>query len=792
MESIVPARSAVSCRRPAWRLALAVGLAASLLSVPTAFADDLENQAQIDEAVQEFVDATNEARDNIPDSTAMKAAEDALDTAARAETNAEAAAKLAKEKDRGATKARQDADNAKTAREAAEKAADAVRDKETSEADKERAQKYREALARRRAARLAMQALVEEMKGWVQNRRMVGSDSDLVREIGRLRGRIKQAEGTITPQTTVGLKSFPSVKGNVSTDSQKLCTFGKASPVAHLFEPADGDGNPLGDIALPKGITGLAPPPININNPDPDAPKPKRKEGGGPTAADGPQNATPSGKQPPDKTAATSAPASTSAKSSSADMLGGSILDQIEPTPERPADRGMFPNLPNGKAPEDELDRLTKLAEEALVRGDRTTFESLRGEMRAIADGILASIFRKADVAGKFGMAGAHASFDDTLEGTALRMRYEAEIEQYRKWWTYFKEVSVWGGNPAPPPGTEAKAGTDAKTTTKTATSGPVTPGTTAPAGGATTSPPTATPSTENKPGPTEPSKTATPADPPSQSAQPGGKSAQTIEKENQKAEPADKTLASGTPDAAGGNITIYFKVEESVLQGGAQGDEIKETHLAKFTAPEPELPKTGRTKTAKTQVDKGYDRSPVMCVTDGKGCKAQVPRDERDSYGLTVLPPAADPHDKMGSNADLMREFIRTHGGLDSDNYSVELVPARTTGVVLKKTQTALTPKQVAALADAPSGVMVSKADFKIGEKAYTRIGISGPPAVVALIAKALTDAFGKDAQIDQCDEKAPGPPLGMTPVSFSAVNRELPGATLDLRRTAELGGAR
>lgn len=168
------------------------------------------------------------------------------------------------------------------------------------------------------------------------------------------------------------------------------------------------------------------------------------------------------------------------------------------------------------------------------------------------------------------------------------------------------------------------------------------------------------------------------------------------------------------------------------------------------------------------------------------------MPRDERDTYGLTVLPPAADPHDKMGSNADLMREFIRTHGGLDSDNYSVELVPARTTGVVLKKTQTALTPKQVAALADAPTGVMVSKADFKIGEKAYTRIGISGPPAVVALIAKALTDAFGKDAQIDQCDEKAPGPPLGMTPVSFSAVHRELPGATLDLRRTAELGGAR
>lgn len=814
MEFIVPLRSVFSCwRRHAWGLALAIGFAASLLSAPAAFAD-VENQEEIDALVQEYEASVAEARANIPDSKAMKDAEDALDAAARAETNAEAAAKVAKEKDRGASKARKEADAAKNAHAAAEQAADAARAKETSEADKERAQKYREALARRRAASIEMAALADKMQGKLSKRRQTSGDKELDIQIVRLRSRVTQAQRTITPVTTTSQKSYPSVKANVSTDSQKNCTFGKAGPSALAFEPADGDGNPL-NASLPAGVIGLAPGPININNPDPDAPKPKKKEGGAAnTAADGPQNASPSVKQVPDKTAANSTPAAGKPSApSSLDMLGGSILDQIEPTPQRPADGGIFPNLPNGKPPEVELDRLTKLAEEALVRGDRATFESYREEARAIAFEIAARIYQRSDLFSKFGIVGlARPRFDDTLEGDIRRARYEAEVALYDRWSAYFKEVALWGGNPSSSPGSEPQAGTNAgtgnKTPTKTATPEPVSPGTASPAGASPTSPPAATPAAESKPGQaetgktTETGKTAAPADPPSRPAAPGDKSASPVEKSSQKAEPADKTLSSSTPasntpvsstpagsEAAARTITVYFKVEEAVLKGGAQGDEIKEGQLAKLTAEEPELPKTGRTKTAKTQVDKGYDKSPVMCATDGGRCKAQVPADERDSYGLSVLPPAAAPRDKPGSNADLMREFIRRHGGLDSDNYSVQLMPAHTTGVVLNKTSAALVPKQLAALADAPSGVMVSKADFKVGGKSYTRIGITGPPAVVAQLAKALTDAFGKDAQIDQCDEKAPGPPLGMTPVSFSALNRELPYATLDLHGSAQFG---
>lgn len=809
MESIIPLRSASSCRqRHGWVLALAIGVAASLSSVP-AFAQ-VPKQAEVDAAEAAYDQAVADASANIPDSNTLKAAEDALDAAARAMTDAEDAAEAAKVAGKGATAARRAADKAHKTLDTKEREADAARAK-ASQADKERAEKYREALRRRRAARLAMERLVEELKTQVQPRRAVGGAKELEVVISHLRGKMTEAAETIprplpprsekTATRKAGNKSYPSVKSNVSTDSQKHCTFGKAGPVALLFEPADGDGNPL-DNLLPAGV-------IEISNPDPDAPKPeKKKEGGAATTADAPQGATPSNKRPPDK----AADAKTPAKPTSLDMLGGSILDQIEPTPQQPGDRGMFPKLPNGKVPEEELDRLTKLAEAALVRGDRPTFESYREEARAIADSMAAWITKRADVLSKFGAAGVTVSFRDDLEGIALRMRHDAEIAQMKAWWAYYEAVVLWGGNPSSPPGSEARAREEAAAesakgtsiTTKTPTPAPVTSDANTPAGPPATSTQTATPAAEGKPGQaetskTEPGKTATPAGPPSQSATPGEKSAQPVEKAGQKAELADKMLFPSTPvsttpaesEASGRNITIHFKVEESVLKGGAQGDEIK-GKVAKLITEEPELPKTGRTRTAKTQVDKGYDKSPVTCVTDGGRCKAVVPADERDAYGLSVLPPSAASTDKMGSNADLLRDFIRRHGGLDSDNYSVALSEPHTTGVVLKKTATALTPKQQAALADAPTGVMVSKADFKVGGKSYTRIGITGPPEVVALVAKALTDSFGKDAQIDLCDEKAPGPPLGMTPVSFSALNRELPHATLDLRTSVQPGDAR
>jgi len=280
--------------------------------------------------------------------------------------------------------------------------------------------------------------------------------------------------------------------------------------------------------------------------------------------------------------------------------------------------------------------------------------------------------------------------------------------------------------------------------------------------------------------------------------AETGNKSALAVDKLDQKAEPGRKTPPSGAaadPDKAAGQVTIIFKVTETVLQGGSQGEETK-TVMAKFTAPEPALPKTGQTKTAKAKLDTGHDRSPVTCNTGADGrCKAQIPADEREIYGLPALPRAVGLQDKTAADADNdpLLEFVKAYSAIEaSQNFGVELPPAKNTGMVIQsgpaKPNLALL---AAALADLPPGVQVQKSDFKIGDKTYTRVAFTGPDKSTAEAARKFADRLGKDAQIDQCGEKAPGPPLGMMPVSFSALNSELPQTTVDLRKSVRAEGA-
>ncbi len=68
-------------------------------------------QAEVDAAEAAYDQAVADARANIPDSKAMKDAEDALDAAARAMTDAEDAAGAAKAAGKGAARARKAADD---------------------------------------------------------------------------------------------------------------------------------------------------------------------------------------------------------------------------------------------------------------------------------------------------------------------------------------------------------------------------------------------------------------------------------------------------------------------------------------------------------------------------------------------------------------------------------------------------------------------------------------------------------------------------------------------------------
>jgi len=278
MESIIPSRYPILRLRKCV-LALTVGLAAILLPAAVAFAQ-LENQDQINRAVKAYEASTKQAVENIPDSEVMKRREDDLDRLSRAKTDADAAQKAAEATaDAGKIdKAKAAATKAKELEEAARTLADRARTFETSEADKERAQEYREALEKRRAARLAMKELEAELKPKVDDRRALSADKELDNEIIRLRVRIGRAEQPITSASVAALTPFLPMTANVSTDSQKNCTFGKASPMSVAFEPSDVDGNALSkqDHDLERAIElALAGPaaPINISNPDPDAPK---------------------------------------------------------------------------------------------------------------------------------------------------------------------------------------------------------------------------------------------------------------------------------------------------------------------------------------------------------------------------------------------------------------------------------------------------------------------------------------------------------------------------------------
>lgn len=105
--------------------------------------------------------------------------------------------------------------------------------------------------------------------------------------------KINRSELIDTP-SKAGPKFFQSPKANVSTDSQKFCTFGRATPTPVAFAPSDKDGNPLApDDELARALALAAAGPtstIDISNPDPDnAPKQNKPGKGGapPTTARG-------------------------------------------------------------------------------------------------------------------------------------------------------------------------------------------------------------------------------------------------------------------------------------------------------------------------------------------------------------------------------------------------------------------------------------------------------------------------------------------------------------------------
>ena len=91
----------------------------------------------------------------------------------------------------------------------------------------------------------------------------------------------------------------------------------------------------------------------------------------------------------------------------------------------------------------------------------------------------------------------------------------------------------------------------------------------------------------------------------------------------------------------------------------------------AKLTAPEPELPKTGRTRTAKAALDQGHDRSPVTCtIGPDRKCKAKLPAEDLKTYQVARDPSSAS-----------QRGCVAV-----AENYSMDIPVKKITGAVIQK----------------------------------------------------------------------------------------------------------
>jgi hypothetical protein len=195
---------------------------------------------------------------------------------------------------------------------------------------------------------------------------------------------------------------------------------------------------------------------------------------------------------------------------------------------------------------------------------------------------------------------------------------------------------------------------------------------------------------------------------------------------------------------------TLFFKGDHAVLEGGQTGTPY-DGLIVKLFAAKPEAPGNG------PKTDVGYNKDPVQTKTglDGTGTM-KIDRDDRRTYGI--------PDYTFKPNFYRMDASLLRHDG----------------GVV--ETTGRNTPTSQLT---SPTGTKLTSNDFKIGDRTFTRLGFDvpfGQNVNFTNYYKPIFPGFG----IDYCRFKAPGPPGGMEPSSLSALNHELPEATLIMTRGA------
>jgi hypothetical protein len=305
-------------------------------------------------------------------------------------------------------------------------------------------------------------------------------------------------------------------------------------------------------------------------------------------------------------------------------------------------------------------------------------------------------------------------------------------------------------GSSAPPSsdGGTDQAGTPAGPGTKIATGNPKTP---------LDDPPAKTPKPEETPTPANP--TPTPTETPKRAETPTPTPTPTETPKTPDQPPPTKTTDNPPPDIPTTTdtppVTIFIKASETVLEGSETGEPIQGQIIKLVMKEKPALPTTTENRTA---MDKGFDKPAPQCTTAGDGqCRVDIPAEDRSLYALKDPP--------------------RT-GGKPLNNYRLAINVMNHTGGVAETTG-----KQVPAVNETTSKGDVTAELFRIGNRTFVRLGFNTPSGVTNNFVEKYSGLLGVPIEVDICLIKEPGPPLGSEPVSYGAINQELPASVIRLR---------
>ena len=198
-------------------------------------------------------------------------------------------------------------------------------------------------------------------------------------------------------------------------------------------------------------------------------------------------------------------------------------------------------------------------------------------------------------------------------------------------------------------------------------------------------------------------------------------------------------------------STTILYKVRESVMEGQPTGTSIENQIVKLFPTDEPDLPGIG----SKEAEDTNFEADPVQGTSDANGeGKMQVPMKDRALYGL----PSADAKSS---------QYYR----LDYD------LPQQSGGVV----ETTGKDANLDLKTGTPAGAEVTAEYFKIGNRTYVRLIYQQPYGLHHDFREQFARAYGPKYEEDICRGPEPAPPLGLQSGSLSALNHDLPQATVN-----------